>query len=119
MLGAEPLTVHLRVGKGEQVRELEVSLVKPIRLGRNDPAQDIFPEIDLTDSMAREHGVSRMHACIFQRANALAVEDLGSINGTLLNGKRLAPYLPARLKDGDLLQLGELLIEVSFVSPRS
>ena len=116
LLDAESLTIRLRIGKGNQARELEVSLVKPIRLGRNDPAQDLYPEIDLTDSLAREYGVSRMHACVFQRGNAVVVEDLGSVNGTLLNGKRLAPYIPAPLKEGDRLQLGKLLIEVSLVS---
>ena len=42
------------------------------------------------------------------------VEDLGSINGTFINGKRLAPYLPEALHDGDQLQLGKLLIEVEL-----
>ena len=112
----EPLTIRLHIGKGNQARELEVSLVKPVHLGRNDPAQDTYPEIDLTDSLAREYGVSRKHACVFQRGKAVVVEDLGSVNGTLLNGKRLAPYIPAPLKDGDRLQLGKLLIEVSLVS---
>jgi pSer/pThr/pTyr-binding forkhead associated (FHA) protein len=44
------------------------------------------------------------------------VQDLASTNGTLLNGERLAPYVSALLKDGDQLQLGKLLIEVSMVS---
>jgi pSer/pThr/pTyr-binding forkhead associated (FHA) protein len=42
------------------------------------------------------------------------VEDLGSTNGTLLNGIRLDPYMPETLKDGDQLQLGKLLIEVKL-----
>ena len=42
------------------------------------------------------------------------VEDLGSINGTFINGKRLAPYLPEVLSHGDQLQLGKLLIEVEL-----
>jgi len=77
-----------------------------------DPNQSIYPEIDLTDELALEAGVSRRHACIYRRGNDVEVEDLGSINGTLLNGKRLAPYIPEPLKDGDQLQLGKLLIEV-------
>ena len=99
-------------------REVEMPLVKPIRLGRIDPIQSIYPEIDLTDDLALEYGVSRRHACIFRRGNAVEVEDLGSINGTLLNGKRLAPYIPEPLKDGDQIQLGKLLIEVCLQSPR-
>jgi hypothetical protein len=116
-----PLTVRLHIradksplGPRGAARELEVGLGKPVRLGRLDPRQDIYPDIDLTDDLAQEHGVSRIHACIFRRGQDVAVEDMGSTNGTLLNGKRLAPYLPERLKDGDQLQLGKLLIEVGF-----
>jgi len=79
-----------------------------------DPGQDIYPDVDLTEDLAVEYGVSREHACIFQRGSMVVVEDLGSTNGTLLNRERLAPFLPQPLKDGDQLQLGELLIEVRF-----
>ena len=112
---ATPLTIRLRIGQGDQARELEISLVKPIRLGRNDPVEHVFPEIDLTDSLGREYGVSRQHACIFQRGETVEVQDLASTNGTLLNGQRLAPYVSEPLRDGDQLQLGMLLIDVSFV----
>jgi pSer/pThr/pTyr-binding forkhead associated (FHA) protein len=96
------------------MRQLEVVLSRPIRLGRVDPQQSIYPEVDLTEDHALQYGVSRQHACIFQRENAVEVSDLGSTNGTLLNGKRLAPYTPQPLSDGDQLQLGMLLIEVSL-----
>ncbi len=109
-----PLTIRLRIGR-DQARELEVSLVKPVRLGRNDPAELVFPEIDLTAGYGRQYGVSRQHACIFQRGEIVEVQDLASTNGTLLNGERLAPYVPEPLKDGDQLQLGKLVIEVSLV----
>lgn len=109
-----PLTVRLRISRGDQERELEVPLTKAVRLGRMDPLQDIYPEVDLTEDLALDHGVSREHASIFRRNEIVVVEDLGSTNGTLLNGDRLAPFLPQLLKDGDQLQLGKLLIEVRF-----
>jgi len=112
---ARPLTLRLHIGRGEWASTLEVSLVKPIRLGRNDPAEHVFPEIDLTSGHGKQYGVSRQHACIFQRGETIEVQDLASTNGTLLNGERLAPYVPEPLKDGDQLQLGKLLIEVSVV----
>jgi hypothetical protein len=115
-----PLTIRLciasRMGNRNQARELQVSLAKPIRLGRTDPMHDIFPEIDLTQDLGREHGVSREHTRIFQQGNSVKVEDLGSTNGTLLNGERLDPYMPETLRHGDQFQMGELLIEVSFKS---
>jgi len=42
------------------------------------------------------------------------VEDVGSANGTFLNGQRLTPYLPHVLKDGDELQLGRVKLEVEI-----
>jgi pSer/pThr/pTyr-binding forkhead associated (FHA) protein len=82
---------------------------------------DIFPQVDLTQvdltqDLGREQGVSREHTCIFQQGNSVKVEDLGSTNGTLLNGERLDPYMAETLEDGDQFQMGELLIEVSFES---
>ncbi len=123
LLDPDLLTIRLRIspldsspdhsnGKARQTRELQITLIKPIRLGRVDPKEGIYPEVDLTD--AKKHGISREHACIYRRGHAVEVEDLGSINGTLLNGSPLAPYKPASLHDGDQLQLGKLLIEVSF-----
>jgi pSer/pThr/pTyr-binding forkhead associated (FHA) protein len=79
-----------------------------------DPLQDIYPEVDLTEDMALDYGVSREHACIFRRDEHVLVEDLGSTNGTLLNGDRLAPFLPHHVEDGDQLQLGKLLVEIRF-----
>jgi hypothetical protein len=123
LLDPDLLTIRLRISPldgsrdrlnriGCQPRELQIALIKPIRLGRVDPKESVYPEVDLTD--AKQDGVSREHACIYRRGHAVEVEDLGSTNGTQLNGTRLAPYKPASLNDGDQLQLGNLLVEVSF-----
>ena len=108
--GTGPLAIRLNIG--DQKRELEVPLNKAIHMGRLDPASDVFPEVDLTNDQGLEKGVSRRHARILKREGSVVVEDLGSINGTFINGKRLAPYLPEMLNDGDSLQLGRLLIEI-------
>jgi hypothetical protein len=110
--------IGARVGRNGHYRhkapagELEVPLTRPVRLGRMDPSQNIYPEVDLTEYLALECGVSREHACISRRGGVVEVEDMASTNGTLLNGERLAPYLAVPLLDGDQLQLGKLLIEV-------
>jgi hypothetical protein len=113
---AEPRKALDQPDQGHKIRQLEVTLSRPIRLGRVDPQRGIYPEVDLTEDYAQQYGVSREHACIFQRKNAVEVSDLGSTNGTLLNNKRLAPFTPQPLSDGDQLQLGMLLIEVSLSS---
>jgi ABC-type multidrug transport system ATPase subunit len=49
-------------------------------------------------------GVSRRHARIYLQNEQVYVEDLGSSNGTFLNGERLE--MPRRLKHGDQVRLG-------------
>lgn len=42
------------------------------------------------------------------------VEDLGSANGTFLDGERLRPHLPHQLEGSTTLQLGHIALEVSI-----
>ena len=95
-------------------REGEVPLTKEVNIGRLDQASVWFPEVDLTSDDGLEKGVSRHHAKIARRGREVFIEDLGSINGTFLNRKKLIPYLSQALKSGDELRLGELILRVSF-----
>lgn len=110
--GTGPLAIRFSIGDHKRV--VEIPLNKAIHLGRLDPASDVFPEIDLTNDGGLEKGVSRRHARVLKREGIVVVEDLGSINGTFVNGKRLAPYLPETLNSGDTLQIGRLLIDVEL-----
>ena len=76
-------------------------------LGRTDPHSNIFPEIDLS-RFDPETKVSRRHARIWREGETFLVEDLGSVNGTVINDSvRLAPRQPRVLDSGDKLRLGE------------
>jgi len=57
--------------------------------------------------------VSREHAEFTVESNAVIVRDLGSRNGTLVNGKALTTE-PCTLKDRDLVQVGPLTFAVSI-----
>lgn len=83
-------------------------------LGRGDPKQGHIPDLDLGPYRALELGVSRLHAVLKGSAHALTLTDLGSTNGTLVNGVRLAPHSPQLLRDGDELRLGKLALRVFF-----
>ena len=111
-----PLSIYLNIGPN--LRNIALPLNKAIHMGRLDPASDVFPEVDLTNDDGLEKGVSRRHARVLKREGAIVVEDLGSINGTFVNGKRLAPYLPETLSHGDNLQLGRLVIEISLTTQK-
>jgi hypothetical protein len=71
-------------------------------IGRRSDNQDIHPEIVVADP-----GISRRHARIIRTADGtVSALDLGSMNGTRLNGTRIDPNVPAPLADGDELTLG-------------
>jgi pSer/pThr/pTyr-binding forkhead associated (FHA) protein len=107
---SRPPLIHLKIG--DEKREVKILLDKFVSLGRVDPEANIFPVIDLSTEGVLAKSVSRRHAGIFYRSGTIIIEDQASINGTFVNGNRLAPYLPETLSNGDLLQLGRLLIEV-------
>jgi serine/threonine-protein kinase len=76
-------------------------------VGRTDPHSNIFPEIDLS-RFDLETKVSRRHARIWSEGETFLVEDLGSVNGTVINDSvRLAPRQPRVLDSGDRIRLGE------------
>ena len=54
---------------------------------------------------------SRLHAEVKRRGDSYFISDLGSANGTLMNGNRLT--VPLQLGDGDIIRIGETEIEFS------
>jgi pSer/pThr/pTyr-binding forkhead associated (FHA) protein len=53
---------------------------------------------------------STMHARVFRRDGDYWVEDLGSTNGSLVNGRRISAATP--LRRGDRLQIGRTVLEL-------
>jgi hypothetical protein len=86
-------------------------------LGRVSEAQPIMPDIDLTPYQAYANGVSRLHAVLKREGNRILVMDLGSSNGSYLNGKRLTPNVDQTLSHGDMLALGKLKIQILLKNP--
>lgn len=81
-------------------------------IGRADPVSRVFPEVDLTPHGGYDAGVSRRHCRILQQGDQFFVEDLGSTNGTKLNGQIIPPNQLRPLQDGDTLELG--LLKLTF-----
>jgi serine/threonine-protein kinase len=76
-------------------------------VGRSDPHSNIFPEVDLSQ-FDPETKISRRHARIWREGDTFLVEDLGSVNGTVVNDTvRLGARQPRVLENGDKLRLGE------------
>ena len=61
-------------------------------------------------ALVNDMGVSRTHAQIVRQGDQTLIEDLGSTNGTYVNGVRVGA--PTPIKPGDTLQLGASLFRV-------
>ncbi len=96
----DPLPVLLESGTG-------------VVLGRQTDAQkDPAFLVDLSRYSAYRLGVSRRHAQIEIKGGQCLLLDLGSSNGTWVNGLKVRPYQPVTLQIGDRINLAQLEILV-------
>ena len=72
--------------------------------------------VDLSPYGAHIYGVSHLHLKVIRKGNMIYVADLGSTNGTFLNGIRLMPKQERVLRNGDELILGRLRVRVKFTN---
>lgn len=80
------------------------------RLG--DGCYDVGRMEGCSISLPDVNGLSRRHADITVAGDYCELRDLGSTNGVVVNGMRLAPHSPVVLRRGDRLQLGDELFEL-------
>ena len=59
--------------------------------------------------LASQIGVSRFHMKIDRDGEDFTISDLNSTNGTYINGERLAPHYPKRVRRGDELRIGKCI----------
>jgi pSer/pThr/pTyr-binding forkhead associated (FHA) protein len=83
-------------------------------LGREGHEQ-VVPDLNLNDYGARHKGVSRVHAALRRDRGQVFLIDLGSTNGTRLNGMQVPAHQPAPVASGDEIRLGKLLMRITFV----
>jgi hypothetical protein len=91
---------------------LPLSVRNEFTMGRISEGQPIMPDIDLSPYQAYAAGVSRLHAVIKRDGNHIIFIDLGSANGTYINGKRLTPNVEQVLSHGDIIALGKLKLQI-------
>ncbi len=101
LAGAVPSGASIRVARGF-FEGLELPVDRDwVVIGRGRSA----------DVVIAEPTISRAHAAIGYDGEEFFVEDLGSTNGTAVNGKR-EPR--TKLNGGDKIQLGKLLLQVTL-----
>jgi hypothetical protein len=81
-------------------------------LGRVAEGQPILPDVDLTVYDAYSQGISRIHAALKIVNQRVVITDLGSANGTRVNGQKIMPHIDYPLKHGDMIALGKLKIQI-------
>ncbi len=75
-------------------------------VGRRDPVTGISPDIDLTPADS-QRSISRRHAKIFRRDDKFYVrEEIGTMNGTFVNGERIETGVPVEFKGADEVRFG-------------
>jgi hypothetical protein len=88
-------------------------------VGRGVRGSAVAPDIDLEDRRGADLGVSRLHMSIRYDTdnNVIMVADLGSANGTYINGQRLVAKEQRVIRHGDEVRVGRLVINISFRHP--
>ena len=94
------MQLRMKVVQGKPRGHCLVFPVGKFMFGRG-PECDVRPNSDL---------VSRQHCILEVSGDTAIIRDLGSRNGTLINGKLLTSE--CELTHGDTLQLGPLVLEV-------
>ena len=92
-VAADGATLVIRAGGGRAGEAFSLAGEKTA-IGRS-PESDVFLD-DVT--------VSRNHALLVRRRDGIYIDDLGSLNGTYVNRRRIESQ---RLVDGDELQVGK------------
>lgn len=105
----------VRIQVGEYASALDIDVAGDMVVGRSDTVTGYVPEIDLTPFGAYRLGISRRHAVIRRQSGSLIVKDLGSRNGTSINGEALRTHETRLIHSGDDIQFGNLTVHVTFV----
>ncbi len=100
---------YLETEDGEQQFTLKGDT---LTIGRFDPVTGLKPEVDLS-SVDINRSVSRRHAKLQLENGVYQVsEEVGALNGTLVNDRRLVPGKPSPLDDGDTIHFG--MVQLTF-----
>lgn len=81
-------------------------------IGRTAEGQPILPDVDLSPYEAYAKGVSRLHSALKIHNQRVVITDLGSSNGTRVNGQKIVPHVDYPLNHGDMIALGKFTIQL-------
>jgi len=106
--GKRPSTAPLRycIALQNGWHRIALPIQGEIVLGRFDPMISVTPDVDLSYYDRKNRVISRRHARIIGHHGHHEIEDLGSTNGTRVNGHELKIGQRMQLRPGDRVALG-------------
>lgn len=114
-----PWRVIFLVGSAPPPTTLGLDVRQELVMGRSDTGDKSAPGLDLAPYLAADQGVSRQHAVLLPMTEGLYIGDLGSKNGTWINGQFLEPGARHQLAPGDVVELGLLRLAVRSITLQS
>ena len=103
-------TIHYLIPSSRRQGELDSTL--PIWIGRADPDEQYWPQLDLTNDGGIEMGVSRRHALIRKGGQGLVLIDQFSVNGTWIDQEQLVPDQAYPLSHATQVRFGRLPVQL-------
>jgi hypothetical protein len=90
----------------ERIANVPLSTECPVFIGRVPPVETALAQ----HIESNHHTVSRMHAELYLNNQSIpCIRDMGSQNGTSINGRRIQKFIPEQLKVGDMVSFSSSL----------
>lgn len=106
--------VRVSLFSGDGARQFELVLSGALYVGRQDASVKDALDIDLNALNGAHQGVSRRHARFVRGKGRVLLEDLNSLNGTFVSGRRLTAHLPHEVRSGDEIQFGKVALRLQI-----
>jgi pSer/pThr/pTyr-binding forkhead associated (FHA) protein len=103
---------HFVVANNGRKQSVPLCIEEPIVIGRADPDEGHWPQLDLTADEGQALGVSRRHAIMTVMGGNVVLIDQASVNGTWIGEEKLLPEEPSPIPETARLRFGNLTVHI-------
>lgn len=102
------------VSPDKSLSPIAVQAVGDVIIGRSE--EGVTPDLDLTSHQQNaQRSISRVHAVIRPGEKQITLTDLGSTNGTYIDGEKLVAGRPITLRDRATITLGTTHLQIQII----